>query len=224
VRRAEGSRRRSPVLGIVIILASFVSAGYLWIQGVDRMQKERIAYLEDLSSRLRSETVPIRLMVLSREEGRVKARLKLYDLSGRELATIEKSWPGSELYVDMLLLPFSSESEKADRADSWLALPYRVFTESLPAASGTLLFDAYDDAGFPGVLRGVEWKPKEEAAIKRAYAKARRLAARGLPASDSEKGGFGSALHEVAKVAGFEPGLIYKVVCRVKGGLEIAEE
>jgi hypothetical protein len=224
MRSQDGRRHRSPALGILIIAASFALGGYLWVQSAQRMQKEKIAYLEDLSARLSSETVPVKFMILSRDEGQVKARLKLYDLSGRELAAIEKSWPGSELYIDILLLPFSSESDRAERADSYLALPYRIFTDSLAAASGTLLFDAYDSAGFPEVLRGVAWKPKEEAAIKKAYAKARKLAATGFPASDSEKGSYGSAVHEAAKLAGFETDQVYKVVCRVKGGVEILED
>jgi hypothetical protein len=224
MRTSDGSHHRNPALGILIILASFILGGYLWVQSVGGAQKQRIDYLENLSTRLRSETVPVKLMVISRDDGQVKARLRLYDLSGKEVAVVEKSWPGTELYVDMLLLPFSSESDKAEKADSWLALPYRVFTDSLSAASGTLLFDAYDSAGFPEVLRGISWTPKEQAAIKAAYAKARNLAAQGLPASDSTKGSYGSAVHEVAKFAGFEPGLVYKVVSRVKGGLEILED
>jgi hypothetical protein len=205
-------------------VASFALGGYFWMNGISQMQKERIAYLEGLSSRLRSETVNMRFMVLSRDEAGVKARLKLYDLSGKELASIEKTWPGTELYIDMLLLPFSSASDKAERPDSWLALPYRVFTDEVAAASGTLLFDSYDSAGFPDVLGGVEWSPGEKAAIKKAFAKARRLAAKGLPAADSVNGSYGSAVHEVARAAAFETGAVYKVVSRVKGGVEILEE
>lgn len=224
MRRSEGKGHRNPALGILIIVASFIMGGYFWLQNAERLQKHRIDYLENLSLRLRSEIVPLRLMVLSRDNGQVRARLKLYDLSGREVSTIEKSWPGAELYVDMLLLPFSSESGDTEKADSWLALPYRVFTDSIGAASGTLLFDAYDSGGFPEVLRGVAWSAREGSAIMAAYAKARKLAAQGLPASDSAEGGYGSAVHEVAKLAGFETGSVYKVVSRVKGGLEILEE
>jgi hypothetical protein len=224
MRSSDGSRHRRPALGILIIAASFILGGYLWVQSLSGPQKQKIDYLENLSARLRSETVPVKLMVLSRDDGQIKARLKLYDLAGREVSTIEKSWPGAQLYVDMLLLPFSSESGKAERADSWLALPYRVFTDSLSAASGSLLFDAYDSGGFPEVLGGVQWTLKEKAALKAAYAKARRLASQGLPASDSAKGSYGSAVHEVAKLAGFETGTVYKIVSRVKGGIEVLED
>jgi hypothetical protein len=207
-----------------IIAASLALGGFLWFKSVEQLQKEKIAYLENLSARLSSETVPVKFMILSRDEGQLKAKLKLYDLSGREIAAIEKSWEGSTLYVDMLMLPFSSESAGAEKADSWLALPYRVFTDKVGAAAGTLLFDSYDSQGFPEVLRGVEWKAKEAKAIREAFAKARRLAAKGLPASDSVQGGYGSAVHEVAKLTAFEPDIVYRVLCRVKGGVEILEE
>jgi hypothetical protein len=223
MRQGKAARRGSPLLGALIIIASFAVAGYLWLQYADNGQKQKIAYLEGLSTHLRSETVPLKFMVLSRDNGEIKARLKLYDLSGREVAVMEKSWPGSELYVDMLLLPIRSEMG-AETADSWLAFPYRIFTDSLSAASGTLLFETYDSAGFPEVFRGAAWGAKDEATIKAAFAEARKLAASGLPASDSVKGSFGSAVHEVPKLSRFELGVVYKIVCRVKGGVEIMED
>jgi len=219
----KNERRGSPLLGGFIIVLSFVVGGYFWLQFANNAQKQKIAYLEGISTRLRSETVPLKFMILSREGGEIKARVKLYDLAGREVAAIEKTWPGAELYVDMLLLPVRSK-KGIEGADSWLAFPYRIFTDTVSAASGTLLFEAYDSAGFPEVFRGAEWGAKEEAALKAAFASARKLASSGLPASDSVKGAFGSAVHEVSKLSRFEEGLVYKVVCRVKGGVEIMED
>jgi hypothetical protein len=223
MRRREGARRGSPLIGAFIILASFAAAGYFWLQYADSSQRQKIAYLEGLSERLRSETVPLKFMVLSRDGGEIKARIRLYDLEGKEVAVVEKSWLGSELFIDMLLVPMRSD-EAAEKADSWLAFPYRVFTDRVGAASGTLLFDAYDSDGFPEVLRGAPWTARDKAAIKSAFASARKLASSGLPASDSAKGSFGSAVHEVSRLSRFETEIIYKVVCRVKGGIEIMED
>jgi hypothetical protein len=221
--RKNESRRGSPILGFSIIVLSLVAGGYLWLQGANGVQKGKIAYLEGLSARLSSETVPLKFMILSREGGEIKARIKLYDLSGREVAAMEKTWAGSEFYVDMLLVPVRSE-KAGEKADSWLAFPYRIFTDAVSAASGTLLFEAYDGAGFPEVFRGASWGSVDETALKAVFASARKLAATGLPASDSAKGAFGSAVHEVSRLSRFEPGLVYKVVCRVKGGVEIMED
>jgi hypothetical protein len=222
----EGERkgkRRSPILGVVLIFASFMAAAYIWVGNSGESQKKTIARLEGFADRLRSETVPVKFMVLSRDSGEIRARFKLFDLSGRELSVLEKSWKGTELYVDVLLVPIASGKD-AKRADSWLALPYRVFTDEIPAASGTLLFDDYDVAGFPEVLRGVDWSAKEESSLKAAFAEARKAARAGLPASEALKGSFGSAAHEVSRLSKFEEGIVYKVVCRVKGGVEIMEE
>jgi hypothetical protein len=223
--KRNGGRRGSPLLGALVFLATLAAAGYFWFQYSASSQKKEIALLVDISSRLRSETVPVKFMVLSRDGGEIKARVRLYDLARREIAVVEKSWPGSELYVDMLLIPFRSEARKRDEnPDSWLAFPYRIFTDGLPAASGTILFDTYDSGGFPDVMRGIEWSAKEKAVLASAFATARRKAAAGLPAADSAKGAYGSAVHEVSKLSRFEPGIVYKVVCRVKGGVEIMED
>ena len=223
MKKKVGGGRASRIIGPLIVLASFAAGGYLWLQGLGSAQKQKIAYLEGLSTRLKSETVPVKFMVLSREGGEIKARLRLYDLARREIAVVEKSWPGGELYIDILLVPVRTGSE-GGAADAWLAFPYRVFTDILPAASGTLLFDAYDSGGFPEVLRGIEWSAKERAALVAAFAAARKGAAAGLPSTDSAKGAFGSAVHEVSRLAHFEPEVVYKVVCRVKGGVEVMED
>jgi hypothetical protein len=223
LKKTRGERRGSPVLGALVIVASFVLAIYFWIHNASEAQREKIVYLEKLTTRLQSETVPLRFMILSREGGTIAAKVKLYDLTGRELAAIEKSWPGTVLYVDMLLAP--ARADKSSRsAEAWLAFPYRIFTDRLPAASGSLLFDSYDAGGFPEVLRGVAWSAAEEAAIKGAFRRARRSAAAGAPAADSASGSFGSAVHELSELSKLEEKVVYKVVCRVKGGVEIMED
>jgi len=225
MNKRNGGRRGSPLLGALLFLASLAAAGYFWFQYSASYQKKEIAYLEDLSSRLRSETVPVKFMVLSRDGGEIRARLKLYDLSMREVAVVEKSWPGSELYIDMLLIPVRSGARGGDeKPDSWLAFPYRIFTDELSAASGTILFDNYVSGSFPEVMRGIEWSAKEQSVITSAFSAARKRAAVGLPATDAAKGAYGSAAHEVSKLSRFDLGIVYKVVCRVKGGIEIMEE
>jgi len=217
--------RRASVVGALIIAASFAIGGYLWIQDISSAQKARIARLEDLAGRLEAESVPLKFMIVSREDGSVKARIRLYDLRGREIAVAEKTLKGSSLYVDMLLVPLASSGADGGSADSsWLAFPYRIFTDEVSPASGTTLFDAYDADGFPRVLDGVEWSAAERAAIKSAFKAARESAAAGEPATASSKGAFGSAVHEAATLPRMESGVVYKVVCRVKGGVEMMED
>lgn len=218
-----GSKRGSPLIGAIVVLASFAAGGYFLLQYSNASQKRQIAYLERLSARLTSETIPLKFMVLSRDGGEIKARVKLYDLRGREVAALEKTWPGAELYIDMLLVPVRGGSDAAS-TDSWLAFPYRVFTDKLAAASGSVLFDAYDEGGFPQVLAGADWSAKDRAAVSACFAAARKSATAGAPATSAAKGAFGSAVHEVSALAKFDIGIVYKVVCRLKGGVEIMED
>jgi hypothetical protein len=221
----SGRGRRGSALGILIIAASFAAAGYIWIRYAVSGQKAQIARLEEIAGRLKAESVPVKFMILSREGGNVKARLRLYDLADAEVSVVEGIWPGSTLYVDMLLVPLSAEAAKAGSAgSSWLAFPYRVFTDATSPASGTTLFDAYDGDGFPRVLEGIEWTGAERAAIISAFKSARELAEAGEPATASQKGAFGSAVHEAATLSRLEDGVVYKLVCRVKGGVEIMED
>jgi hypothetical protein len=222
---SRSARRPASALGALIIAASFVAGGYFLVQRMGAGQKEKIARLEDLAGRLESESVPLKFMILSRDSDGIKARIRIYDLAGKDIAIVERVWPGSSLFVDMLLVPLVSKDRVYGPAQtSWLAFPYRIFTDKVSPASGTLLFDAYEAEGFPRVLDGVEWSGPERAAIISAFKAARDGAAAGEPATASSAGAFGAAVHEAAGVSRLEEGVVYKVVCRVKGGVEIMEE
>lgn len=218
-------KRRSPILGAAIIALSFAAGGYLWLRDAGERQRLEIARLESLADKLTSESVPLRFMILDREGGSLRARIRLYDLAGRRIAAIERTVPGTSIYVDMLLVPLVSKGErKAVSGDAYLAFPYRLFTDQTSPASGEPLFDIYESDGFPRVMDGVEWSRAERDAIARAYSAARAAEKANEPATGSSEGAFGSAVHEASGLSRFETGVWYKVVCRVKGGVEIMED
>jgi hypothetical protein len=238
---SEGGRRRGLALGALIIAASFFAGGYLFIRYAIPGQKAKIARLEDLAERLKAESVPVKLKVLSRDAQGITARIRIYDLAGREVSMIERSWPGGALYVDMLLVPLERPGASGSAGGtSYMAFPYRIFTDQLSPARGTTLFDSYERDGFPRVMDGlfdsyerdgfprvmdgIEWSGPERAAIAAAYGAARASAAAGEPATSSAAGAFGAAVHEATGIARLEEGVVYEVVCRVKGGVEIVEE
>jgi hypothetical protein len=218
-------RRRGLALGALVIAASFFAGGYLFIRYAIPRQRAEIARLEDLAGRLKAESVPVKLKVLSRGDQGIAARIRIYDLAGREVAMLERTWPGGALYVDMLLVPLERPGAPGSAGGtSYMALPYRIFTDELSPAQGTTLFDAYERDGFPRVMDGIEWSGPERAAIAAAYGAARASAASGEPATSSAAGAFGTAVHEAAGITRLEEGVVYEVVCRVKGGVEIMEE
>ncbi len=216
--------RRSPILGAAIIAASFLVGGYFLITDLNERQKAEIARLEGIADKLRSESVPLKFKILGRGEGGVRVRLRLYDLAGREVALLERTLPGSSVFIDVLLAPLAPDSRDAGPGGSYLAFPYRVFTDELSPASGERLLGAYDSGGFPRVMDGVEWSRAERAAIAEAFRSALASEAAGEPATGSSAGAFGSAVHEAAGVSRLEVGVVYKVVCRAKGGVEIMED
>jgi hypothetical protein len=221
----SGSGRRGWTLGALLIAASFFAGGYLFIKNALPAQRAKIARLEDLAARLEAESVPVKLKVLSRGPGEISARIRIYDLAGKEVAMLERSWPGGSLYVDMLLVPLASSDKPGSAGGtSYMALPYRIFTDRVSPSLGTTLFDSYERDGFPRVMDGIEWSGPERAAISAAYGAARASAAAGEPATASAPGAFGAAVHEAAGIARLEEGVVYEVVCRVKGGVEIMEE
>jgi hypothetical protein len=225
---SAGRGRPASAIGVLIIAASFVAGGYLLLQYMGAGQKERIARLEELASKLKSESVPVKFKILSKDSDKIEARVRIYDLSGSEIAVVERSWPGSSLYIDMLLVPLVSETlsrgSAVPAAPAYLAFPYRIFTDRVSPASGTSLFEAYDRDGFPRVLDGVEWTSSERAAIAAAFKAAKASASAGEPATSTAEGAFGSAVHEAVGMPSLEAGIVYKVVCRAKGGVEIMEE
>ncbi len=217
------TRRRFPILGAAIIAISFFLGGLFWIRYANQQQKTEIARLEQLAERLRSETVPLKFMIVKKSESDITVRLRLYDLAGGEISIVERTLPGRSIFIDMLLVPLVSPGGGMASQRSYLAFPYRIFTDTTSPASGTLLFDAYDRKGFPRVLDGVQWTSAERAAIVSAFGAVRAEAAKGEPAS-AAAGAFGSAVHESLDFSRFDEGVVYKVVCRLRGGVEILED
>jgi len=236
--RAKGP---GAIIGFIIVFASILGAGYFYLDWARAGQQRKIAGLEALSAKLTAETVPMRFMVLSRGEEGIRVRIRLYDLADKELVLVEKAFPGRELYFDFLvssLPPTEAAGAGGEPGGArWLAFPYRVFTDSLSAAQGALLLDAYDRSGFPAVFDGGAFGAGESAALKAVFERARKAAAAGEPAAGAagpeegrgSAGGrrvadYGSAVHEVSSLARFEEGVVYKIVCRAKGGIEIMED
>ncbi len=237
--------RKATKLGFFLVCIAAVATA-LWLallRGGILRQRERIAALTSLAARLTLERVPLRFSILAREGGMVRVKIKLYDLDGRMVREAEADLPGTELFFDFLVSPLGAAAAEGDLgrslAGTWLAFPRVVFTDRLPANAG---FDIgpTDTEGLPLVFGSASLSAGERAAIRAVYRGA--LADFGLapaPSSDlrggevgspgtrgpKDLGGvFGSAVHEVAGLARFEPGLVYKVVCRLKGGIEILED
>lgn len=206
-KRAKPPRRGGGVFVPIFILLLLAAAAYGAFSLVTALQRGRIASLETSILALQAETVPLRFMVTERRDGRLKLRYRLYDLAGEEYEAAELSLQGETLYLDFLALP---------RGESWLAFPYRIFTERVAPAAGAPLSDAVMREGRPRSHRGGPFGEAELLELGRLYA--------AMIAGEPIRGAFGNAVHDLAELRRFELGVVYKVVARKKGGIEILEE
>ncbi len=197
-------RRGSGLFMAVVVTLALVFLGLTVLTAV---QKAQIALLEKGIQSLKEEIVPIRFMVLERDKGMVKARVRMYDLGGNEVDLLEMTWPGTELSFDISVVP---------AAGRFLAFPRRIFTDRLAPSSGTNLYPRYDRAGFPAVFEGAEFGRLGRRRLEDLF--------QALKEDREPSGSFGSVVHDIARIAAFEPGVVYKVVARAKGGIEILED
>lgn len=190
---------------MILILAA--AAVFLAVASIVSLQKAQIARLEKSVQSLKEEIVPIRFMVVSRDEGVLKARVRIYDLAGNEVDLLEAEWPGSELCFDFSVVPV---------AGRYLAFPRRIFTERIAPSSGTNLYPRYDRSGFPAIFEGGGF----QAAGRRKLVDLFRT----LKEDGEPSGSFGSVVHDLARMASFETGVVYRVAVHPKGGIEILED
>lgn len=198
-------KRRGSGLFMVVLLG--IAAVFLGATVLTALQKAEIARLEKNIQSLKEEIVPIRFMVLERGAGTVKARVRLYDLAGNEVDLLEMTWPGSELSFDVSVVP---------AAGRYLAFPRRIFTDRLAPSSGTNLYPRYDRDGFPAVFDGGDFGRFGRKQFVELF--------QALKEEREPSGSFGSVVHDIARIAAFEPGVVYRVVARPKGGIEILED
>ncbi len=242
-RRAssEKPRLKRGIPPIVLIAAGLALIAYISLNLIRPGQERRLADLQSIAAKLGAETVPLRFMVLSREAAAIELRVRLHDLSGAEVAKFETTLPGNELFFDFLLSPLPGNAAGtaggvSGSADPrWLAFPYRIFTDTMPAAEGELLFARYDRSGFPRIFEGrSEELPglsaTEKVTLAALFARLRGEAASGPApgtgggAENVRRSDFGSAVHELSALSRFTTGMVYKIVCRAKGGVEIMED
>lgn len=227
-------RKSHGLLKALFIFAALAALAYGSFYLLTRAQRGRIASLEESIVALQEETVPLRFMVGDRADGRLSLRLRLYDIAGVEYASGDYELEGELLFLDFLAAPFGQ---------SWLAFPYRIFTERVAPARGldlsALVMPGYssagtaeaspstakDDAGasargaYPSYPQSHAGGPFDEAGL----AELGRLYA-ALLGGEPVKGSFGNAVHDLAELRRFELGAVYKVVVRKKGGIEVMEE
>jgi hypothetical protein len=172
-------------------------------------QKKKIKILEEKIALLKSESVPFRFKILSKENDVMKVALKFYDADGNVIQRIEKEIKGEELSLDFLVLPVSGK---------YLAFPYKIFSNKIAAADAEVLFSMYDSEGFPQIFNFKGIDPQLKESLKFVFDKVKK----GEFGPDDNY--FGSMVHDVKEYKSYDTEVIYKIVTHTKGGIEVVEE
>jgi hypothetical protein len=212
VPKEKRERRRGRFSWRLLLLGAIVLLAGTWgvLSWIRSCQETRIDELETQVAALTEDYVPIRFKILSRGADRLSVRVRFYDRDGTELSSMEESFAGSELTFDFLVA-------RNAEGTAWYSFPYKLYTDATAPKSGVDLFKYYDQQGFPGVFgeKGMAGGQRE------AYSK---LFAAVRAGQDPGSGFFGNAVHDIKAFSLFEVDLVYRIVCRAKGGIEIMEE
>lgn len=204
---------------ITVVLLSLVALAVAAALFFQRQQKI-IQDLEASIEAVQRVSVPLRFMILSRSDTELSARFKFYNADGKEIASFERSWNGSELYIDSLVVPLRTGA---------LVFPVRAFTDAVAPRGGTNLVYYYDFNDMPGIYDSVHLDATKRQLFKELFTKLK--IAEGLYGSKitSNPGGklvnyFGNAVHDIKQMRQFEIDTVYSLVVHTDGGIEILNE
>jgi hypothetical protein len=187
----------------ILVLAATAGGITLYVQS----QKEKLVQLKANIAQLKEEHVPMRFKVVGREDGQIVAKVKLYDMDGSEIGAAESTLPGESLFLDFISVPLEKK---------FLAFPHSIFTDAVPARDGIQLFPLYDRGEFPEVFAtdGINDALKKD--LTALFAKVKQ--------GSAVNGSFGNAVHDIKEFKTFDEDVVYRVIARLKGGLEIVED
>ncbi len=205
-------------LWYVLIILLVTIGGFLGFFLVQ--QKKIIQDLERRIEQVKTTTIPLRFMVLSRSDEEISARFKFYSADGKEIASFERAWKGSELAIDTLVVPLKGQ---------FLAFPVRVFTDAIAPNKGTLLFPYYDRDGMPAIFDSPTLDRELRLGLRDLFGALKRMEqfygtseTQGSGASFSILGSvFGNAVHDIHRFWRFDIGTVYDLVVHPDGGIEI---
>ena len=198
---------------IVLILGAIGVGGYYGFEWYKGKQEVKIAKLEDKIHFLKEQTVPLKFKILEKDDTNIKFIVKFLDQDGTEFNLDTFELTGQELSFDFYMVPVKDSLKN----DLQIAFPYKIFTNKIAAKDGQLLFDLYDDEGFPQIFDADGIDDDFVNLMTELFAK--------IKAGDTEdiKGIYGSMVQDVQNLNEFAEGHAYEIIIHTKGGIEIME-
>lgn len=199
--------RVSTTIFIILLTAALLVAGAVILH-----RRWILSTLEDRVSLLRPDAVPLRFTVLSRSEEAISARFRFYDTEGREIASFERSWNGSDLYIASVLVPVGQR---------FLLFPTRVFAEENYPRRGTELTGYYDRNGFPAIFDASTLDGALRSSLSAVFSAVKRFG--GADAVEG-RGGWTGAVFDLHRLRSPEVGPVYDLTVQPSGAVSIQRE
>lgn len=194
------------IVGIIALLG-YIGCNY---------QEQKIAKLEDKIHFLKEETVPLRFKILKKNKENIKFLIKFYEQDSEKEAFISDTLTlkGQELSFDFYVVPLK---DTKNNKEVKIAFPYKIFTNKIPAKNGKLLFNYYDEHGFPQVFNTNDADTSYINLMTDLFAKIKK------GKTEEIEGIYGSMVQDIYKINEFREGNVYQVIIHTKGGIEIKE-
>jgi hypothetical protein len=152
IARAAGALPTLIGVAVLLVLVSGVADS---IRAVDEFAagQRRIAELNVTVRNLERRYRAVEARIDDLREGRILATLSFFDYRDPKAPPKSQSidLPGKELFIDALVCNFDYSAIAAGRSVN-LAIPFKVFTDSVPEAEGVPLA-MLDEAGIPYIYR-----------------------------------------------------------------------
>lgn len=196
---------------ITLIILTIIAAGVYYVFNyLNKKQEAKIAKLGEKIGLLKSENIPLRFKILEKKDGYIKVAIKFYDADGKLIKDrIEKKLKGKELSFDFHVFPIK---------DKYISFPCKIYTDEIAPEDGEMLISYYDIESFPQVFffEGIDEELK--IGLSSVFEKIKT----GDFNPDDEY--FGNMVHDLPDFRAYNTDQTYKIVTRIKGGIEVIEE
>ncbi len=191
------------------LLLLILISGIVFTTSCIKKQEKQIKKLEDNIALLQTENTPVRFKILEKTEDSLSIIVKFYNADKKEINHFEKILNGQELSFDFYVVPVK---------DKYVAFPAKIFTDRIAADDGIILYEFYNQEGYPGIFYHKDINKDLYKGLKEVYQNIK------TGQLDSVSEHFGNMVHDIKKFNSFLPGNVYSIVVHTKGGIEIIEE
>jgi hypothetical protein len=195
-----------PILAIIVFLAIAAVATFFFLL---KVQKDQINLLGNELSSLESEKIPMRFIIEKPKDGYLNVTIRFMDGTGNPGPSVAYELKGTRLYLDFIIFPYKN---------AYLVYPWKIFTEQISPDNGINLCKDYLQNGFPVTFSNISISTQDKNKIMEYFDLAKSSEWQKI------KNSFGNALHDIQEIGSFKTSVIYKVVTRKLGGIEIMED